>query len=54
MRGIADPCPAVKTTDLCAVHTLSKKKNVFLLMETTASFFSCGFFWLVDLYYIYI
>lgn len=29
MRGIADPCPAVKTTDLCAVHTLSKKKNVF-------------------------
>lgn len=31
MRGIADPCPAVKTTDLCAVHTLSKKKNVFFI-----------------------
>lgn len=52
MRGVADPCPLGKAADVCSVHTPSKKKNAFVLMETMASFFSCGVLGPVGLHYI--
>lgn len=52
MRGVADPCPVGKAADVCSVHTPSKKKNAFVLMETMASFFSCGVLGPVGLHYI--